>query len=88
MKKLPPDQTPLNQHSLEAIEIWLEQLGAHRQQNDRASWDLVNAQWSALIQLEQDNLKVSWNKEGKANFHFFSYSLPRYDVDAAIKMGP
>ena len=30
MAALPPESTPLNQHSLPALEAWLQQLGAVR----------------------------------------------------------
>ncbi len=85
---LPPANTPLNQHSLGAIEIWLQELGACKSDKDPCLWTLVLSHWSAVIQMEHDELKVTWEQDGKFNHCYFSYGLPRNDVHLAILQGP
>ncbi len=88
MFHLPPEKTPLNRHSLTALENWLRQLGAERSKTDACSWEWMMPQWSAEIQLEVDELRVTWNKDGQLNQCSFPYGLPRCDVETAIKQGP
>ncbi len=88
MLQLPPQETPLNRHSLTSLETWLRQLGAERSKSDVCHWRWMMPQWSAEIQLEVDELRVTWNKDGRRNQCSFSYGLPRCDVEAAIKQGP
>ncbi len=88
MTSLPSAQTPLNQHSLIAFEAWLQSLGAERSKRDLCSWILLMPSWSAVIQLEQEELRVTWEKEGLTNQRCFNYGLPRSDIEAAIKDGP
>ena len=38
MVALPPESTPLNQHSLPALEAWLQQLGAVRMDDNPCQW--------------------------------------------------
>ena len=51
MAALPPESTPLNQHSLPALEAWLQQLGAVRMDDNPCQWMLQRSEWRALLQL-------------------------------------
>ena len=88
MSPLPLPQTPLNQHSLEALEAWLSELGAHRSQDNLCLWTLVMPNWSAQITMERDELQVTWKKDGNSNHCSFPYGLSRRDVQTAIIEGP
>tara|TARA_Y100001968_G_scaffold214785_1_gene197596 strand:- start:12160 stop:12426 length:267 start_codon:yes stop_codon:yes gene_type:complete len=88
MSRLPPAQTPLNQHSLIALELWLKELGAKPSHNDRSVWNLVMPKWSAQIKMQRDNLLIAWEQEGKRRHCGFPYGLSRLDVQSAILQGP
>jgi len=88
MLQLPPAETPLNRHSLSALETWLQELGAKRSKTDACKWEWIRPQWSAEIQIEVDELRVTWDKDGHRNQCCFPYGLPRCDVEIAIKQGP
>ena len=88
MSLLPPSQTPLNQHSLAALESWLDQLGAHPNSQDPALWTWVMPKWTAHIKMERDELQVTWEKDGNLSHCSFPYGLPRKDVQMAIAEGP
>ena len=47
-----PSDTPINQHSLQSLELWLKGLGATRF-NNPSKWCLVLADWQATIILER-----------------------------------
>ena len=61
MAVLPPESTPLNQHSLPALEAWLQQLGAVRMDDNACQWMLERSEWRALLLLEREDLKVIWH---------------------------
>jgi len=88
MTALPSLQTPLYNHPLPALKQWLSELGASRDKADPCRWDLHHTAWSALIELEIEELKVSWHQEGRSTVRLFSYGLSRADVEAAILAGP
>lgn len=90
MSVLPPDSTPLNQHSLRALEAWLQQLGAMRMDEDPCQWMLTTPAWNAVLSLEREDLKVVWHPGSTADMVQCSlpYGLPRADVEAAIQAGP
>ncbi len=88
MSLLPPTHTPLNQHSLAALESWLEELGAKQDKKDPCLWIWSMPKWSAEIRMERDELQVTWKREGKASQCSFPYGLPRMDIEVAIKEGP
>ncbi len=93
MSILPPANTPLNQHSLRALELWLNSLGAEKNNDNPCIWNWVMPQWSAEIYVRQDELMVIWgDKEGESDKKFsqfsFPYGLPRQDVEAALRHGP
>jgi hypothetical protein len=85
---LPPEDTPLYNHPLPALEDWLRGLGARQQAPHSASWDLHRPLWSARIDLDVEDLKVSWHQEGNISVRLFSYGLSRTDMEAAILAGP
>ncbi len=88
MQTLPSAKTPLNQHSLKALEHWLATLGAKKSQDNPCIWEWVMPQWAAQVIIKQDELIVIWN-EGDVRSQFsFPYGLPRQDVEAALKHGP
>ena len=88
MSLLPASQTPLNQHSLAALELWLDELGAEKSKLDPCLWIWLMPKWSAEIKLERDELKVTWEQEGKLSQRSFPYGLSRRDVQIAIAEGP
>ena len=88
MSKLPSEKTPLNQHSLREIELWLCALGAEKYFDDPCTWTWTCSKGSAEIFIKQDELMVVWSKgEVKRQFGF-PYGLPREDIEAALRHGP
>ena len=88
MTPLPPSQTPLNRHSLRALEEWLTALGAVRSEGDPCLWQWEQADWSAEIRVDQEDLLVTWQHSNDACQRSFPYGLPRLDVEAAMRAGP
>ena len=88
MPALPSIQTPLNQHSLLALESWLSQLGAEKSSENPCLWRWTQPQWSAEILMKQEGLRVSWSQDGRESVRSFSYGLSRSDVETAILQGP
>ncbi len=88
MSLLPPASTPLNQHSLRALEEWLRSLGAEKSEDDPCVWLWQIRQCSAQIVMKQDELRVIWIKDDESSQLSFTYGLPRQDVEAALKQGP
>ncbi|MCP9819072.1 DUF3143 domain-containing protein [Synechococcus sp. Cruz-9H2] len=88
MISLPPLQTPLYNHPLPALEQWLSDLGACRDHAEPCLWDLRQPLWSARIELEVEELKVSWEHGGRVTVRLFPYGLSRADVESAILAGP
>ena len=87
---LPAESSPLNQHSLRALEQWLLQLGAIRIDNDPCRWQLERPDWSAVLLLDREDLKVIWQGSDTSAERQCSlpYGLSRADVEAAIQAGP
>ena len=44
--------------------------------------------WSAEIQFEQEDFRITWEYDGKRSQCCLPYGLPRIDVEAAITQGP
>ena len=89
MPALPSDQTPLNQHSLRALEQWLRELGAEPASDNPCLWVLSCPDWSAQLLLDREELKVIWQQPGQPDRQcLLPYGLPRADVAAAIEAGP
>ncbi|WP_269621815.1 DUF3143 domain-containing protein [Prochlorococcus marinus] len=88
MSILPPAKTPLNQHSLGALEFWLRSLGAERTSENPCLWKWIMPQGAAEIMIKQDELMINW-VEGETKSQFsFPYGLSRQDVEAALQHGP
>ena len=89
MPALPTDRTPLNQHSLMALEQWLRDLGAEPEPDAPTRWILQTPSWSAELVLEQEDLRVTWLlTEAETKQCCLPYGLSRADVEAAIQAGP
>ena len=84
---IPPD-TPLNQHSLQSLELWLKDLGATKDTNNPSKWYLLRSTWKAIISFEQEDLSVAWESESKLTKRLFSYCINRGDIENAILQGP
>ncbi len=80
--------TPINQHSLQSLEFWLEGLGARRDINNPSKWYLMISNWNATIVFEQEDLSVVWESKGEQTKRLFSYCINREDVENAILQGP
>lgn len=85
---LPEAQTPLYHHALPQLEGWLSQLGGRQRSSHSCQWDLHQPHWSALLELEVEELRVSWMQDGRQSVRHFPYGLSRADVEAAILAGP
>ena len=88
MASLPSADTPLNQHSLRALEQWLQSLGATRSDQDPCDWVWEQPAWSALLKLDQQDLGVIWTSEQPTRSFSYPYGLTREDVEAALRLGP
>ena len=84
---IPPD-TPINQHSLQSLELWLRDLGATKDIHNQSKWHLLLPNWNAIIIFEQEDLSVVWESGGKLTKRLFSYCINREDIENAILQGP
>ena len=80
--------TPINQHSLQSLELWLTDLGAKKDIDNPSKWNLLLSNWNATIIFEQEDLSVIWESGGKETRRLFSYCINRDDVENAIMQGP
>ena len=53
-----PSKIPINQHSLQSLELWLTDLGAVKDVNNPSKWYLLLSNWNATIIFEQEDLNV------------------------------
>ena len=83
-----PSDTPINQHSLQSLELWLKSLGATKDIDNPSKWYLLLANWHATIIFEQEDLSVVWESEGELTKRLFSYCINRGDIENAILQGP
>ena len=83
-----PSKKPINQNSLQSLELWLSDLGAVKDINDPSKWYLLLSNWNATIIFEQEDLSVIWKSEEKETRRLFSYCINREDVENAILQGP
>ena len=88
MISLPPSTTALNQHSLQAIEYWLVELGAVRSEEDPCIWDWRMPTWSAQINVDIGSIRIIWEKNGDQQQCSFPYGLSREDIQSAFFQGP
>ena len=79
---------PINQYSLQSLELWLTDLGAVKDVNNPSKWYLLLSNWNATIIFEQEDLNVIWESKGYETKRLFSYSINREDVENAILQGP
>ena len=84
---IPPD-TPINQHSLQSLELWLKGLGATKDINNPSKWYLLLSNWKATIIFEQEDLSVVWESKGELTKRLFSYCINREDIENSILQGP
>ena len=85
---LPPEETPLYNHPLSALEEWLRELGALQEAPYSPCWELRRDAWTARVELDVEELKVSWRESGGESVRLFPYGLSRADAEAAILAGP
>ena len=83
-----PSDTPINQHSLQSLELWLKDLGATKDIDNPSKWYLLLSNWNATITFEQEDLSVVWESGGNLTKRLFSYCILREDVENAILQGP
>jgi hypothetical protein len=79
---------PINQYSLQSLELWLTNLGAVKDVNNSSKWYLLLSYWNATIIFEQEDLSVTWESNGHETKRLFSYCINREDVENAILQGP
>ena len=83
-----PLNTPINQYSLQSLELWLLSLGATKDIDNPSKWYLIISNWNATIIFEQEDLSVVWESQGEKTKRLFSYCINREDVENAILQGP
>ena len=83
-----PSDTPINQHSLQSLELWLENLGANKDAINPSKWYLRLTDWHATIIFEQEDLSVVWQSGDELTNRLFSYCINREDIENAILQGP
>ena len=83
-----PSNTPINQHSLQSLELWLKDLGATKDIDNPSKWYLLLSNWNATITFEKEDLYVVWESGGNLTKRLFSYSINREDIENAILQGP
>ena len=83
-----PSDTPINQHSLQSLELWLKALGATKDIHNPSKWYLLLSNWNATITFEQEDLSVVWESGGNLTKRLFSYCINREDIENAILQGP
>ena len=83
-----PSKKPINQNSLQSLELWLTDLGAVKDVNNPSKWYLILANWNATIIFEQEDLSVIWQIGGRETKRLFSYGINIEDVENAILQGP
>jgi hypothetical protein len=83
-----PSKKPINQYSIQSLELWLTDLGALKDSKNPSTWYLLLSNWNATIIFEQEDLSVTWKSEEKETKRLFSYCINREDVENAIMQGP
>ena len=88
---LPSADTPLYNHTLPDIELWLKQQGCEQNSSELNRWEIAKASWQADLSLETDSLMVYYRNRRDAGENIqrgFKYSLSRQDLEDAIFAGP
>ena len=83
-----PSTKPINQYSIQSLELWLTDLGAVKDSNNPSKWYLLLSNWNATIIFEKEDLSVIWKSEEQETRRLFSYCINREDVENAILQGP
>ena len=63
-----PSDSPINQHSLQSLELWLKDLGATKDIDNPSKWYLLLSNWNATIIFEQEDLSVVWESGGTVSY--------------------
>ena len=71
-----PSKKPINQNSLQSLELWLTDLGAVKDINNPSKWYLLLSNWNATIIFEQEELSVIWESEGQETKSCLLYTSP------------
>ncbi len=88
---LPSADTPLYNHTLPDIELWLTQQGCKQDNSELNRWEINRATWRADLLLETDSIVVRYLKAGEQGEDIqrgFKYSLSRQDLEDVIFAGP
>ncbi len=86
---LPSSDTPLYNHTLPDIELWLTQQGCEQNTSELNRWAVAKDSWRADLLLETDSLVVLYTDNGGEDIQrSFKYSLSRQDLEDAIFTGP
>ncbi|MBX2862616.1 MAG: DUF3143 domain-containing protein [Leptolyngbyaceae cyanobacterium MAG.088] len=88
---LPSADTPLYNHTLPDIELWLTQQGCQQDTSELNRWAIAKPAWRADLLLETDSLVVCYLDAGDGGEDVqrgFKYSLSRQDLEDAIFTGP
>ncbi|MBT9315166.1 DUF3143 domain-containing protein [Leptothoe spongobia] len=88
---LPSADTPLYNHTLPDIELWLKQQGCQQDSSELNRWEISKSAWRADLILEIDSLVVRYSEidnGGEEIQRGFKYSLSRQDLEDAIFTGP
>ena len=88
---LPSADTPLYNHTLPDIELWLTQQGCQQNNSELNRWAISKEAWQADLLLEIDSLVVRYmdvDNAGEDIQRSFKYSLSRQDLEDAIFTGP
>lgn len=88
---LPSADTPLYNHTLPDIELWLKQQGCQQDVSELNRWEIDKASWQADLILETDSMVVRYVGAGSSGEDLqrgFKYSLSRQDLEDAIFAGP
>ena len=70
-----PSKKPINQNSLQSLELWLTDLGAVKDINNPSKWYLLLSNWNAIIIFEQEDLSVIWKVKDKKLKDYFPTAL-------------
>ena len=79
---------PINQYSIQSLELWLINLGAKKDIHNPSQWNLLLSNWNATITFEKEELSVVWVSDGEETKRLFSYCINKEDVENAILQGP
>lgn len=87
---LPSPQTPLYNHSLNAIEAWLRDRGCTQNEDQRNCWQIKYPDWEAELEMDVEEITVRYysSQSSQTIQRSFSYGLCREDLDAVIFSGP